>query len=192
MRIGIIGVGNMGFPILKNLLKKNYQVSVLLENGMSINENCKKFYSNNLNQFIEENETIFSVLPKSNITLNIIKNINFENINLENKKNWIDICSSCPKDVLKINDILLNYNIGYLDCPVSGGPIGMKNGVLTSIVSGKEENFDICKNLINLYSKNIYYVSENVGVSSKIKLANNTLLHQFDIYCRNIKYFRKR
>jgi 3-hydroxyisobutyrate dehydrogenase len=52
----------------------------------------------------------------------------------------------------------------------------MEKGILTSVISGKQENYKKCKELIDLYSKNTYYVSENVGVSSKIKLANNTLL----------------
>ena len=176
MRIGLIGVGNMGYPLLQKLLNKNYHLSVLLETGNTINDNCKKFYQNNLNNFIKENETIISILPKSNITLDIVKNIN-TNISKENiNKYWIDLCTSCPREVKKINNILSNNNINYLESPVSGGPNGMKNGTLTSVVSGNKRTFEECHKLINLYSDNIYYVSENVGDSSKIKLANNTLL----------------
>jgi 3-hydroxyisobutyrate dehydrogenase-like beta-hydroxyacid dehydrogenase len=170
MRIGLIGVGNMGMPLLKRLINNNYELNVLLKKDRLL-ENCKKFQLNELNRFIDYSSVIISVLPNSNITLDIVNNIKNND-----KKYWMDLCSSCPKDVLKINDNLLKKNIEYIDTPVSGGPKAMEEGILTSVVSGPEATYKKCYDIINCYSENIYYISDKIGTSSTIKLANNTLL----------------
>lgn len=172
MNIGLIGIGNIGMPLLKKLLKKKYNVNVLLEKNNNIFDNCLTFKENEINKFINYNDKIISVLPNSKITYDIVNNIQ----NNKNKKYWMDLCSSCPKDVNKINNKLLKNNIEYIDAPISGGPKGIINGNITSIISGPENTFNIFNDIINIYSKKIFYVSDKVGTSSIIKLANNTLL----------------
>ena len=171
MKVGLIGVGNMGLPLLRNLIKHRYQVSILLDKNNHSNYPCKVFKYNQLERFIEHNSSIISVLPNSQITHNLVSNISNEE-----PKMWMDLCSSSPKDVIKISECLQNQHINYIDAPVSGGPQGMEKGILTSIVSGPEKTYQDFQNIINLYSNKVFYVSEKVGTSSTIKLANNTLL----------------
>ena len=95
---------------------------------------------------------------------------------LPKNKTWIDLCSSCPKDVIKINRILDYNNIGYIDAPMSGGPEGMKKSNITTVVSGPSDVYQNNLNLLRLYSNKVIYASENIGTASMIKLANNTLL----------------
>jgi len=171
MKIGLIGVGNMGTPLLRKLINNKYNASVLLENNNNSNYDCMTFKNNELNQFIKYNTKFISVLPNSNITYDLVSNINNKD-----SKIWMDLCSSSPKDVVKISDCLQRNNINYIDAPVSGGPKGMEKGILTSIISGPEKTYKDFLNIINLYSDKIFYVSDKVGTSSTIKLANNTLL----------------
>ena len=100
MNIGLIGVGNIGMPLLKKLLKKKYNVSVLLEKNNNIFEKCLTFKENEIDNFINLNDKIISVLPNSKITYDIVNNVKN---NKKNKKYWMDLCSSCPKDVTKIS-----------------------------------------------------------------------------------------
>ena len=172
MKVGLIGIGNMGLPLLRKLITQNqYQVSVFLEKNNHSSYPCKIFMNNQLEKFIEHNSSIISILPNSKITYDLVSSINNDKPKL-----WMDLCSSSPKDVLKISQCLQSKNIEYIDAPVSGGPKGMEKGVLTSIVSGPEETYQNFLNIINLYSDKVFYVSEKVGTSSTIKLANNTLL----------------
>lgn len=172
MKVGLIGVGNMGLPLLRKLISyQRYQVSVLLEKDNHSNYPCKVFKDNQLERFIEHNSSFISVLPNSQITHDLVSNISNEE-----PKMWMDLCSSSPKDVIKISECLQSKHINYIDAPVSGGPQGMENGNLTSIVSGPKKTYQDFLNIINLYSKKVFYASEKVGTSSTIKLANNTLL----------------
>lgn len=172
MKVGLIGVGNMGAPLLRKLLNNHhYQVSLLLENNNYSKYPCKVFTNNQLEEFIKDNSSIISILPNSRITYDLVSNINNRD-----PKIWMDLCSSSPKDVIKISHNLQSKHIKYIDAPVSGGPQGMKNGALTTIVSGPKKTYQDFLNIINLYSNKVFYVSEKVGTSSTIKLANNTLL----------------
>ena len=197
-KIGLIGVGNMGFPLLRRLVNNNYKVNVFLEKGNDMNfteiknktisKNLKIFQSDNynnlyklgslketklFNEFICESDKIISVLPKSSITLDLVNKVEI----YDNKvRSWLDLCSSCPKEVNSISNKLKDKGFYYLDAPVSGGPKGMENGKLTSIVSGDRDTFLNLYGLIKLYSENIYFISDKPGISSKLKLANNTLL----------------
>ena len=49
MKIGLIGVGNMGTPLLRKLINNKYNASVLLENNNNSNYDCMTFKNNELN-----------------------------------------------------------------------------------------------------------------------------------------------
>ena len=173
MRIGLIGVGNMGMPLLKQLTNNNYDVNVLINKSKNLKnlKNYKVFNKNELNNFIKYNSMIISVLPNSKITHDLVSNISNTD-----KKKWMDLCSSCPNDVLEINNKLNKNNIEFIDAPVSGGPKGMRESNITTVASGPFETYNSFYDIIKVYSSKVFYSSQNVGTSSSIKLANNTLL----------------
>lgn len=173
MRIGLIGVGNMGMPLLKKLTNNNYDVNVLINKSKNLKnlKNYKVFNKNELNNFIKYNSMIISVLPNSKITHDLVSNISNTD-----KKKWMDLCSSCPNDVLEINNKLNKNNIEFIDAPVSGGPKGMRESNITTVASGPFETYNSFYDIIKVYSSKVFYCSQNVGTSSSIKLANNTLL----------------
>lgn len=172
-RIGLIGVGNMGMPLLNNLTKNNYEVNVLINKTKNLKKlkNYKVFSKNELNNFMKYNSTIISVLPNSKITKDLVSNISNTD-----KKKWMDLCSSCPNDVIEISNRLNKNNIEFIDAPVSGGPKGMRESNITTVASGPIDTYNSFYDIIKLYSSKIFYSSQNVGTSSCIKLANNTLL----------------
>lgn len=173
MRIGLIGVGNMGMPLLKQLTNNNYDINVLINKSKNLKnlKNYKVFNKNELNNFIKYNSMIISVLPNSKITHHLVSNISNTD-----KKKWMDLCSSCPNDVLEINNKLNKNNIEFIDAPVSGGPKGMRESNITTVASGPFETYNSFYDIIKVYSSKVFYSSQNVGTSSSIKLANNTLL----------------
>ena len=173
MRIGLIGVGNMGMPLLKQLTNNNYDVNVLINKSKNLKnlKNYKVFNKNELNNFIKYNSMIISVLPNSKITHDLVSNISNTD-----KKKWMDLCSSCPNDVLEINNKLNKNNIEFIDAPVSGGPKGMRESNITTVASGPFQTYNSFYDIIKVYSSKVFYCSQNVGTSSSIKLANNTLL----------------
>ena len=155
MRIGLIGLGNMGYPLFQNLLKHRYYVNVLLENNNNeVIHQCNTYYINQLNRFIENSDKIISVLPKNKITLDIVNNINLKNNKL---KYWIDLCS-CSTDLndkIIINNKLSELNIKYIDCPINGNNEQMKKGEVSTIINCSKNTYNDCKDIINIYAGNI-------------------------------------
>ena len=124
-----------------------------------------------MNPFLDQSDTIISVLPRSETTLSLV-----ESIDKNHNKDWLDLCSSNPKDVRVINAILSLKGFNYVDAPVSGGPKGIEEGKVSTIVSGQKGTVENLWPVISNYANNIYHISENVGTASMVKLANNTLL----------------
>tara|TARA_Y100000816_G_C26080072_1_gene569142 strand:- start:441 stop:1289 length:849 start_codon:yes stop_codon:yes gene_type:complete len=174
MKIGLIGVGNMGLPLCEIFMKHNKCISVLLEtSNTQFSYQTRIYYQNDMESFFHKNDVIFSVLPNSTVTLDMVYQITKPK---SSSSYWIDLCSSNPSDVKNISQRLHELGSLYMDAPVSGGPNGMRTSSLTSVTSGPKEAYDACKPLMNLYCKNITHISEQVGTSSAVKLANNTLL----------------
>ena len=181
MRIGFIGSGQLGLPLIRRIVGsgKYNSFSLLYESQVGtpsdvLFHDFHLFSNYQINSFIQKNDVILSVLPTSRVTLDIIQKISLEQYN--NKKYWLDITSSCPYDVKNIDNILHTKNIVYMDAPISGGPSGMEKGIVSSIMSGSKEVREKTRDIIDIYAKNTYYISENPGVASHVKLANNTLL----------------
>ena len=174
MRIGLIGVGNMGYPLFQRLLKQQHKVNILIDPYNPRNfQRCSLFRPEQINQFILESDTIFSILPRSTITKDLVAHIKEPVVQT---KYWVDLCCSCPKDAKEINLNLLNLGIEYMDAPVSGTPKNMTNGDLSTIISGPITCYQKTYDLVSSYNKNIFYISDQVGTASSVKLANNALL----------------
>ena len=181
MRIGFIGSGKLGLPLIHRIVQsgKYKSFSLLYESkvGSPSHELFNQFYlysNRQINSFIKKNDVILSVLPTSRTTLDIIQQISVDEY--KKPKYWLDITSSCPYDVKNIDSLLYKKNIAYMDAPISGGPTGMQKGIVSTIMSGPKEVREKTRDIVGIYAKNTYYISENPGVASHVKLANNTLL----------------
>jgi 3-hydroxyisobutyrate dehydrogenase len=175
MRVGLIGVGKIGYPLFQNLIRQQLKINILMDPlNLKYFQRCMLFKPEKIDDFVQESDTIFSILPKSSITYELVSQINPRP--QTKKKYWIDLCSSCPKDIQKINSVLTDVNIEYMDAPISGGPYEMITGKMSTVMSGPMTAYQKTYDLISSYNQNICYISNKVGTASAVKLANNTLL----------------
>ena len=171
MRIGLIGLGNMGYPLFQNLLKRKYNVSVLLETkNTDFIHQYNTYYIHQIDKFVNNNDKIISVLPNSKITLDVVNEINLNEINLKEinkRKYWIDLSSSNPHDIINLRNKLKNLNIEFLNSEIFGSTTDMKNGKLLTILSGSKLAYHNCFDLINIYSKHINYLPPKNEIVNK-------------------------
>ena len=174
MKIGFIGLGNMGFFMSKNLASSNFIV-----NGYDINQDVfKKLKKFNVNQkssiddIGSESEIVITMLPDSSAVLEVwntlLKNIKTNTLIVD--------CSTIDIDTTKkLHNMAKSKNIFSLDAPVSGGTIGAENGTLTFMVGG---NIDAYNQMLPLFevmgSKSILCGDEGSGQATK--MCNNLLL----------------
>ena len=143
MKISFIGTGLMGFPMAKNLLKKNLDLKIFsrtLEKSKPLEEFGGKII-NSLSEAIIDSDIIFTMLTDDDAVEKVLGNSDFLK-NLKPSSTVIDMSSIKPKIAIKYGKLLKDNNVNFLDAPVSGGTIGAEQGSLAIMVGGDQKIFD--------------------------------------------------
>lgn len=143
MKISFIGTGLMGFPMAKNLLKKNLDLKIFsrtLEKSKPLEEFGGKII-NSLSEAIIDSDIILTMLTDDDAVEKVLGNSDFLK-NLKPSSTVIDMSSIKPKIAIKYGKLLKENNVNFLDAPVSGGTIGAEQGSLAIMVGGDQKIFD--------------------------------------------------
>ena len=143
MKISFIGTGLMGFPMAKNLLKKNLDLKIFsrtLEKSKPLEEFGGKII-NSLSEAIIDSDIIFTMLTDDDAVEKVLGSKDFLK-NLKSSSTVIDMSSIKPKIAIKYGKLLKENNVNFLDAPVSGGTIGAEQGSLAIMVGGDQKIFD--------------------------------------------------
>lgn len=177
MRIGFIGLGNLGKAIVKRLLSQGVELHVW---------NRTKDKSKGLDVVVENTpEALFNSCDI--VVLNLfdskaVKNV-FEmtggilSADLKNKI-IIDTTTNSHTDVLEFHNLIREKGGYYLESPVLGSVNPALQGNLTILVSGNKDAYQKVEFLLRMMGSNIFYLEEP-GLASKMKLINNLLLGVF-------------
>ena len=173
-KIGIIGLGNMGLEMAKNLSQANYDVSGF-DTNHKVLKNIEQFNINpqdSIRQISKNNEIIITMLPNGEI-VNDVWNKVLEYINDDTL--LVD-CSTIDVSTTKmLHKKASKLNVHCLDAPVSGGTIGAKNATLTFMVGGKKEAYEKMFPLFKVMGSKSFLCGPS-GSGQGIKLCNNLLL----------------
>ncbi|WP_278247490.1 NAD(P)-dependent oxidoreductase [Clostridium beijerinckii] len=175
--IGFIGVGVMGKSMVRNLMKKGYEVSIYTRTKEKvldvINEGAK--WCGDVKSCVNNKDVIITIVgyPKD------VEEVYFgENGILENAKKEsciIDMTTTSPKLSVKIYNEAKKREIYALDAPVSGGDVGAKNATLSIMVGGDLEIFGKHKDVLSALGNNIIYEGKP-GNGQHAKMANQIAL----------------
>ena len=153
-KIGFIGIGLMGFPMAKNILKAGYYLKVF-NRSQNKAEALKEFGAQitaSINDVVKDSDVVITMLTDDTAINDVMNSSNFLE-NLKSGATVIDMSSVKPTTATKHGENLNSKNINYLDAPVSGGTIGAEEASLAIMVGGKQnifdEAFDILKTMGN-------------------------------------------
>ena len=142
-KIGFIGIGLMGLPMAKNILKSKFELSVY-NRSKEKSEPLKEFgaqISNSIGDLVSNNDVIITMLTDDGAVDEVIGGKDFLN-SLKSGSTVIDMSSVKPTTATKHGDILKSKNINFLDAPVSGGTIGAEEASLAIMVGGEQKVYD--------------------------------------------------
>ena len=142
-KIGFIGIGLMGLPMAKNILKAGYQLKAFNRTA-SKSEPLKEFggkISNSIKDVVSDNDVIITMLTDDSSVDDVMNNEEFLK-NIKEKATVIDMSSVKPTTAISHGNNLKSKNINYLDAPVSGGTIGAEEASLAIMVGGRQNVFD--------------------------------------------------
>ena len=144
MKIGLIGLGIMGKPMAKNILKGGY-IDLLVNdlNTAAVEEVAACGAKAATNKEIGEScDVVLTMLPNSPHVKSVMLGENGVASYMRPNTVFIDMSSINPVASKEIYDVLKNKSIEMLDAPVSGGEPKAIDGTLSFMVGGKQEVFD--------------------------------------------------
>ena len=176
-KIGFIGLGIMGKPMAKNLLKRGYSLCVhdIVQEPVKELVQLGATEAKSPLEVSKNSEIVITILPTSVEVKEVY--LKDDGILKEFKAGGtlIDMSTIEPMVSQEIAALALKKKIEMLDAPVSGGQIGAMEGTLTIMVGGKEDIFHQCKEIFEAMGKNIYYCGP-IGSGEVTKIVNNLTL----------------
>ena len=174
-KIGFIGIGLMGFPMAKNILKSGYKLKVFNRSLVKA-EPLKEFgaeISKTVSELVKDSEIIITMLTDDKAVDEVMGSSHFLN-NLKPGSTVIDMSSTKPITAEKHGKNLSLKKIDYLDAPVSGGTIGAEEGSLAIMIGGDQKVFNKAEDLLKTMG-NPTLVGP-VGSGQVAKLANQIVV----------------
>ncbi len=177
MYIGFIGLGIMGKPMSKNVLKAGYDVIVFDFNEDSIteliNEGANK--ANSGKEVAEKADVVITMLPNSPNVNAALFDENGIAEGLSAGKTVIDMSSISPVASQEFSTKLEELNVDFLDAPVSGGEPKAIDGTIAVMVGGDESVFNKYYDLMMTMAGSVTYVGQ-AGAGNITKLANQMVV----------------
>jgi len=174
-KISFIGIGLMGLPMAKNILKAGYSLKVF-NRTQNKAEPLKEFGAeivSSIDDVVKESDVVITMLTDDGAINDVMESSNFLE-NLKSSTTVIDMSSIKPTTAVKHGDNLKSKNIKYLDAPVSGGTIGAEEASLAIMVGGEQEVFDEVNDVLKTMG-NPTLVGP-VGSGQVSKLANQIIV----------------
>lgn len=177
MKVGFIGLGIMGKPMSKNLLKAGYDLTVFDFNKVAVDDvvsagakaaSCGKEVGENV-------DVLITMLPNSPHVKSALFDKNGAAEGLKKGTVVIDMSSINPVESQDIAKKLTELGIEFLDAPVSGGEPKAIDGTISVMVGGKEEIFNKYYDLIKAMAGSVVRVGD-VGAGNTTKLANQIIV----------------
>ena len=176
-KVGFIGLGIMGRPMAKHLVRSGYDVMVADLNQDLVNELVSMGASTGTYSEIGEAcDIVMMILPNASIVKTVIFSKDGVAERMQAGKIIIDHSSVTPVESKECYDGLKAKGIGFLDAPVSGGEPGAIAGSLAIMVGGDEEVFEAAKPFLEAYASSVLLTGK-CGSGSVTKLANQIIVN---------------
>jgi 3-hydroxyisobutyrate dehydrogenase-like beta-hydroxyacid dehydrogenase len=177
-KIGFIGLGIIGKPMAKNLVKKGFKVTIC---GHVRKEPVEELEALGATAVRSPRE----VAEASNVIISVVRDIpQTEEVMYGKDGLWqaiskgsiIIICSTIdPSYCERLAVAGKGKGVSVLDAPVSGGPIASEAGALTFMIGGEKEVFEECLHIFESMGRNIFHLGD-IGMGMAFKLINNQIL----------------
>ena len=178
MKIGFIGLGNMGAPMAQNLLKAGHQLQVFDLVESAVAELVKAGASSATTPkevAVARPDVLITMLPASIHVRKVYLGEEGVLAAVDPSVLLIDSSTIDPQTSRDVAAVAAKQGNTMLDAPVSGGTGGAKAGTLTFMVGGEQAAFDKARPVLEQMGKNIVYCG-GAGNGQVAKVANNMLL----------------
>lgn len=177
MKIGFIGLGIMGKPMAKNLIKAGYDLTVFDVMKANLDEvvAAGSKAGSSAKDVAAVSDVIITMLPNSPHVQAVMLGTDGVIESVKSGTIYIDMSSINPLVSQEVGAALAKKGVEMLDAPVSGGEPKAIDGTLAIMVGGKQEVFDKVKPILDIMGGSVTLVGE-IGSGNVTKLANQIMV----------------
>jgi 2-hydroxy-3-oxopropionate reductase len=177
VKIGFIGLGIMGKPMARNLLKAGHELVVfdLSKENMDILVNAGALAAESSSAVASKCSLIITMLPNGADVKAVVCGENGILCSAKPGTILIDMSSIAPFDSQALALTCEEKGVRMIDAPVSGGEPKAIEGTLSIMCGGKKELFDECIPLLSTMGSNVVYCGQ-MGAGNTTKLANQIIV----------------
>jgi len=169
MKIGFIGLGNMGAPMASNLVAAGHEVT-----GFDLTAPCPKGVTaaTSAEEAATDADVVITMLPNGAILKAVAQDI------IPAMRKGAVLCDCSTVDVQSARDVAemaANAGLGAVDAPVSGGITGAAAGTLTFMAGGPDAAFETVAPLFDIMGQKAVHCGP-AGNGQAAKICNNMIL----------------
>ena len=167
-KVGVIGLGNMGMGMAKNLIKSGFSVigfDLDDKRLLKLKENGGSTATSTV-QVGKETDAVFVMVMNGKQVKAVVADLA---TGLKDRGTIILTATITPEEAREAYSIADIEGVAMLDSPVSGGMDGAHNGTLTLMTAAKKSVFDDCIKILEAVSSNIFHVGEEIGEGQTVK-----------------------
>jgi 2-hydroxymethylglutarate dehydrogenase len=176
MKIGFIGIGQMGKHMCRHLLEAGYDVAIhdlSKEAAASLLEKGGK-WQDSPEDIAKTCQVVVSCLPGPPEVEKVVYGANGLMAGWKQGDIYVDMSTNSPTTVRRIAEDAKAKGVAVLDAPVSGGTKGAEAGTLAIMVGGDKQTLEQVRPILEAMGKKIFPVGD-IGCGNIVKLVNNMI-----------------
>ena len=176
MKIGFIGLGNVGAKLAGSLLRNGFDLTVKdIDQNLTDqfkNLGAKVAYSGK--ELAEQVDLIITSLPSLKVSAEVMEAENGVLEGLSENKIWLEMSTTDEAEVKRIGEKVIAKNATPLDGPVSGGCHRAATGNIAIFVGGERKAFEKVLPVLTVMGRKVLHTGE-LGTASTLKVITNYL-----------------
>lgn len=175
-KIGFIGLGAMGKPMARNLMKAGYALNVLTRTRSKVEDLLADgaIWCTTPKEVAQKSEVVITMLPDTPDVEQVIAGKEGVLDGTRPGMLIIDMSTISPIAARQLAQQAKTLGCDFLDAPVSGGDIGAQNATLSIMVGGNESAFQRALPIFQAMGKTILHMGD-AGAGQVTKAANQIL-----------------
>jgi len=176
MKIGFVGLGNVGGKLAGSLLRNKFDLTVrdLKKNLTNDFKNRGAKVANNAKELTEQTDLIITCLPSPEICAEVMESKEGIINGLSKNKIWLEMSTTDESEVKRLGKLVSNKEAIPLDGPVSGGCHRAATGNIAIFVGGERTSFEKILPVLTTMGRKILHTGE-LGTASILKVITNYL-----------------